>query len=670
MTPDEIQALIRQVAQANGVDPDLALRVAHQESRYNPSAVSPRGAQGVMQLMPATAKDLGVDNPMDASQNVNGGVRYLRQLADRYGGDQTKIAAAYNWGMGNVDKKGLDKMPAETRNYVDKVAAQDDPYAQFLPGRAKPEDDPYSQFLPQKQETQKQATQKAPEQAMSAVPETLGGRIGASAGSALTDLWLGAKQRANDLMINERGKPGGEWLFNKMGYDPYQTAKNLNQEVVDKRALDKPLLDSSGGTTGRVLGYAGAALPTMLVPGASTLGASVLAGMGMGWLDPTADGESVTKNVALGGAGGLAGYGVAKALGAVGNAIAGRNAAKAAEATPLQSTLKDAQAAGYKFDPTATNPTLLNRVLSGTAGKTNLAQRASIANQQITNELAAVDIGLSKSANLTPEAIQAAKAVPAKVYEQMRGLGEVPVSDAYTKALDGITQKYAGASKSFAMDNPIAPIVEPFKVKSFDSSAAVDAIALLREKASQAFRQGNNDVGRAQRAVASALEEELGKAKTAPPELLDAFRQARTTFAKIHTVENALNEATGNVAAAKIGSEFAKGKPLSGNLATIGKTQQAFQKSMATMKGDAMPGISPFDMMTGTIASGASGNPAWLGTMLGRPLLQNALLSNPYQRMMGTPSMPSNLLPDLLKNKLLQESLRTGLLGNSPQFSQ
>lgn len=154
MTAEEIQALIRQAAQTHGVDPELALRVAHQESRYNPAAVSPKGAQGVMQLMPATAKDLGVTNPLDASQNVSGGVRYLRQLADRYGGDQTKIAAAYNWGMGNVEKKGLDKMPAETRNYVDKVAAQDDPYSQFLPGRAKKEYDPYAQFLPQKQEAQ------------------------------------------------------------------------------------------------------------------------------------------------------------------------------------------------------------------------------------------------------------------------------------------------------------------------------------------------------------------------------------------------------------------------------------------------------------------------------------------------------------------------------------
>lgn len=668
MTAEEIQALIRQAAQTHGVDPELALRVAHQESRYNPAAVSPKGAQGVMQLMPATAKDLGVTNPLDASQNVSGGVRYLRQLADRYGGDQTKIAAAYNWGMGNVEKKGLDKMPAETRNYVDKVAAQDDPYSQFLPGRAKKEDDPYAQFLPQKQEAQ---SQPAPEEKpISAVPESLGGRLAASAGSALTDLWLGAKQRGNELMAGEQAKPGGQWLFNKMGYDPRAVGQELQQQVSEKRAMDKPLLDAGGGTTGRVLGYAGAAIPSMLIPGAATLGGSMLAGMGMGALDPTTQGESVTKNALAGGAGGAAGYGVAKALGAAGNALAGRNAAKVAEATPLQQTTKAAQEAGYVFDPTITNPSLVNRMMSGTAGKTNLAQRSSIANQQITNELAAVDIGLRKTANLTPEAISAAKAVPAKVYDQMRGLGDVPVSDKFIKTLEALPQKYAGAAKSFAIENPIAPLIEPYKVKSFDASAAIDAIDILRKSASKAFRNGDSDVGRAQRAIASALEEELGNAKTAAPELLNQFRKARTTYAKIHSVENALNEATGNVAASKIGAEFAKGKPLTGNLATIGRTQQAFENSLAKQKGAAMPGISPFDAMAATMAASASGNPSMLATMAGRPFLQNLIMSGPYQRMMATPGTPSGMLPNMMNNKLLQEALRAGLLGNSPQFTQ
>jgi hypothetical protein len=554
----------------------------------------------------------------------------------------------------------------------------DDPYAELkkkyaMSGGAQlaPTDDPYAELKAKyAQQTEAIPTPPQPPVAASALPDSYLGRVGAGAGGAVMDLLLGAKQRGNEFMANEQAKPGGAWLFNKLGYDPSAVAKTIAQEVTDKRAIDAPLNAAPGGTVGKVLGYAGAAIPTMLVPGASSLGGAILAGGGMGAFEPTAGNESVLQNAAMGGVGGAAGYGLGKAIGSVGSSMLARNAEKAAVDSPLRQTLNGAQEAGYKFDPTATNPTLVNRVLSGVAGKQNLAQRASIANQQITNDLAAVDIGLSKGAYLTPEAIQSAKAVPAKVYDQMRGLGEVQPGPEYAKALDGITQKYAGASKSFAMDNPIASVVEPFKVAQFDSSAAVDAISLLREKASQAFRQGNNDVGKAQRAVANALEEQLGKASSAPPELLDAFRQARTTFAKIHSVENALNEASGNVSAAKLGSEFAKGKPLSGGLETIGRTQQAFQKSLASQKGDAMPGISPFDAMTGMISAGASGNPAWLGSMLGRPILQNALLSGPAQRLLATPGTPSNLVPNLLNNETLRKLLQGGVLGNTPQLSK
>jgi soluble lytic murein transglycosylase-like protein len=113
--------IIDRAASRYGVGQDLIRALIRTESGFNADAVSPVGAQGLMQLMPETAKDLGVSNPFNAEQNVMGGTRYLRQLLDRYDGDLDRSLAAYNWGMGNVERRGLEQMPKETRDYLAKV---------------------------------------------------------------------------------------------------------------------------------------------------------------------------------------------------------------------------------------------------------------------------------------------------------------------------------------------------------------------------------------------------------------------------------------------------------------------------------------------------------------------------------------------------------------------
>lgn len=680
MTPQEIAALVRAQAQAQGIDPEWAYRVAKAESAFNPRAVSPVGAQGVMQLMPGTAKELGVIDPFDPRANIDGGVRYLKQLSDRYGGDQVKASAAYNWGMGNVDRKGLERMPTETRNYIGKVARDDDPFADLNPYKQKQDDDPFADLNPYANQPKSQAAvqqgfQPTAQRQSEAVPESLGGRVAASAGSMLTDLGLGAKQVVNDMFLrNKRTSLGGDYVYKKLGYDPEKTKADLEVQVAEKRKLDKPLIDSQGGTTGRILGGVGAAIPTMLIPGGSTLGGTMLTGAGLGAMEPTASGESRAVNAAIGGAGGAAGYLVGKGISAVGSRMAERSASKAAQSEPLRQTMTAAKDAGYVFDPTAVNPSLSNRVLSGIAGKQNLAQRASIKNQEVTNQLAAADIGLRPGQAITKESIAALKkGEPAQVYDAMRGLGEIPASDSYAKALDKITEAYRGASKSFKVKSPVPELVENYRVSKFDSDSAVSAISLLREDAAKAFRAGDTALSKANRGIAAALEEELSKAPNAPKELLDQFRKARTQYAKIYSVEKALNEATGNVNAARIGREFADGKPLSGGLEKIGRTQQAFQKSLATQKGDSMPGISPFDAMTGVVSSGASGNPGFLATMLARPTLQSALLSRPAQALLARPQSSSTMLPRAMMNPRLEELMRYGLLGgalNTPQLPQ
>lgn len=118
---EQIEKLIDGVAQQVGLAPELIRSVVRTESNFSPDAVSSTGAQGLMQLMPETARELEVTDSFDPQQNLLGGSRYLKQLLNKYEGDLDHALAAYNWGQGNVDRNGLGQMPQETRDYLVKV---------------------------------------------------------------------------------------------------------------------------------------------------------------------------------------------------------------------------------------------------------------------------------------------------------------------------------------------------------------------------------------------------------------------------------------------------------------------------------------------------------------------------------------------------------------------
>ena len=117
----DLEDLARRTAASYNLPPEIFLRLINTESGFNPNAVSPKGATGLTQLMPNTAREMGVENINDITQNIEGGARYLRKMLDKYNGNMELALAAYNAGPGNVDKFGGVPPFAETQNYLFKM---------------------------------------------------------------------------------------------------------------------------------------------------------------------------------------------------------------------------------------------------------------------------------------------------------------------------------------------------------------------------------------------------------------------------------------------------------------------------------------------------------------------------------------------------------------------
>jgi soluble lytic murein transglycosylase-like protein len=143
--PAALAAAVDRVAAQQALPPELVHSVIKSESNYNPNAVSPKGARGLMQLVPATARRFGVDDQLNPVQNLQGGARYLKYLLDLYHGDQTLALAAYNAGENTVARYGGVPPYPETQKYVVAVKQRIAPKAPALagaPAAAKPAADP------------------------------------------------------------------------------------------------------------------------------------------------------------------------------------------------------------------------------------------------------------------------------------------------------------------------------------------------------------------------------------------------------------------------------------------------------------------------------------------------------------------------------------------------
>lgn len=119
--PDSLQTMIAQAAERHGLDPAVLEALVWAESSFNPAARSPKGAMGLTQLMPATARSLGVTDPFDPAQNLEGGAKYLAQMLKQFNGDIRLALAGYNAGPGKVRQHGGVPPYRETQAYIDKI---------------------------------------------------------------------------------------------------------------------------------------------------------------------------------------------------------------------------------------------------------------------------------------------------------------------------------------------------------------------------------------------------------------------------------------------------------------------------------------------------------------------------------------------------------------------
>jgi soluble lytic murein transglycosylase-like protein len=118
---DTVNPIIEGAAKTNNIQPDLVRSIIRQESQFHPCAVSDKGAEGLMQLMPATSHELAVSDAFDPKQSIEGGVKYLKQLFDKYKGNLELVLGAYNAGPAAVDEaKGIPDIP-ETKDYVQSI---------------------------------------------------------------------------------------------------------------------------------------------------------------------------------------------------------------------------------------------------------------------------------------------------------------------------------------------------------------------------------------------------------------------------------------------------------------------------------------------------------------------------------------------------------------------
>lgn len=303
--------------------------------------------------------------------------------------------------------------------------------------------------------------------------------------------------------------------------------------------------------------------------------------------------------------------------------------------TQVQQAFQNARGNGYVVPPSTVSPTVGTRLVETLGGKEGTAQDASIVNQAITNRLARQSVGVAEGATLDRATLNTIRQGASGAYESIRSAGTLTADPRYTAELNAVTARFRGAAKDFPdlAKTDINDIVKSVQKETFDADSAIDAISILRDKASTAYAQGDKVLGKAYRSISDAMEGVIERNLASRGEdaagLLRAFREARQLIAKTYSVEKALNETTGNVAAQKLGQQLTRGAPLSGELRAAAQFGQAFPRAAREVVDSGS--VRNTDAIVSGITSGLSGQPWYLLYPFARMGARNALLSDTVQ---------------------------------------
>ncbi len=619
--------LLAKLEQKHRLPKGLLSAVMKQESGGNVNAVSPKGARGAFQFMPATAAQYGVD-VSSLESSADGAARMYADLLKLHNGDVDKALASYNWGQGNVNKKGMAQAPKETRDYIMKIKSNmpkseaqseyindpellaqldaDDGYVtnEALLAQLDAEDAPQEvtteQALQMRKEGKSLANVKVKQVSMK---DDLQSEIDANpvqagfaaAGSGLSDIIEGTKQ-----------------LFGK---------ENKQQIAANSQFRDNNKLAAIAGDVATFAGTGLAAPVTNTVKGAAALGGAY------GFLSPTEGATSTgdmlkrkTGNALV--VGGL-GTGVTKGMTGIVNKVGQKqadNALKQSQNANSDAILKEVLDAGYTAPRSLYNPSFLSNRLESVGGKAAMKQQAASQNQEVTNNLARKALGVPESTPLSMKTVETVRKQAYKPYEEIAN-----ISKGAANTLDDLKQNRADATAWFNSYNRSANPEHLTKAKEFKEVADL-AENVLEDYAKNA-----------------------GK-----PQLVNQLKDARKTIAKTYTVERALNKTTDTIDPKVLGRLYDKGKPLSDGLDTIGKYANTFKPLTGiNPQGAGVSALEPMAMAgMGMLGNVATGSPTGL-LAAGLPLLRHPARAAALSKLLQKPKMYNLSAKDLLMQKLL-----------------